>query len=200
MTLRVVGSGLPRTGTSSLRNSLESLLGGACYHMSAVPNHPWDLGVHWDLALEGGSPDWAAVFDGFVAAVDWPASAFWREISAAFPDALVLLSVRQTAEEWWQSMEATVLPAARRELAPDWSAGHDLTRLLERFTGASRWDDRALLMKAYDEHVAEVRATVPAHRLLEWRAADGWAPICRALDLPVPDDEFPWLNRREDWG
>jgi hypothetical protein len=168
--------------------------------MSVIPGHPFNLGAGWNCALAGEATDWDELFDGYVAAVDWPASMFWRELSEANPNALVLLSVRDTAEVWWQSADATILPVARMALAPDWRDGRDLLNLLERFTGNERWDDPATLMAAYERHNAEVRATVPQHRLLEWRAAEGWAPICRALGVPMPDVPFPWLNRRSDWG
>ncbi len=197
--LRVVGAGLPRTGTHSLRIALEQLLGGPCYHMSVIPGHPFDLGVDWDHALAGESPDWSRVFSGFSAAVDWPASMFWRELSAANPDALVLLSLRDSAESWWESMEATILPVARRALAPDWTEGRGLLTLLERFAGSREWDDPARLMAAHDRHNLEVREATPRQRLLEWRASDGWAPLCTALNLPVPDVPFPWRNRRSEW-
>ena len=103
MTLRVVGAGLPRTGTASLTVALEQLLGGRVAHMSTIPGHPFNLGPGWDQALAGETPDWAQLFDGYTAAVDWPASMFWRELSDAYPAALVLLSVRDRAESWWQS-------------------------------------------------------------------------------------------------
>lgn len=198
--LRIIGAGLPRTGTSSLRVALEALLGGPCLHMSAIPGHPFDLGAGWGRALAGDPPAWPQLLDGFAAAVDWPASLFWRELSAAYPDALVLLSVRDTAEVWWQSAEATILPVARMALAPDWRGGRDLLALLERFAGTVHWDDPATLMAAYERHNAAVRAAIPPHRLLEWRAAEGWAPICRAIGVPVPDRPFPWTNRRSEWG
>ena len=76
MTLRVVGAGLPRTGTASLVIALERLLGGRCYHLRVSPGHPFNLGDGWDLALAGGTPNWDEVFQGFVAEVDWPASMF----------------------------------------------------------------------------------------------------------------------------
>jgi hypothetical protein len=200
MSLQVVGAGLPRTATSSQSKALEHLLGGRCYHMSVIPGHPFNLGEGWDLALAGGTLDWGQLFDGFAAAVDWPASSFWREVSETYPDALVLLSTRDSAQTWLESMNATVLPVARMGLAPDWSEGRGLVELFERFTGTKQWDDPALLKAAYERHNAEVRANVARHRLLEWRAAEGWEPICRALDLPIPDFPFPWTNRREDWG
>lgn len=119
MSLRVVGAGLPRTGTHSLQIAPEQLLGGRCYHMREIPGHPFDLGEGWNQAQTGDTPDWNQIFDGYVATVDWPASMFWRELSEANPEALVLLSVRDSAETWWQSVDATILPVARKALAPD---------------------------------------------------------------------------------
>ncbi|HEU0295346.1 MAG TPA: sulfotransferase, partial [Anaerolineales bacterium] len=110
------------------------------------------------------------------------------------------LSIRDSAEMWWQSANATILPVARRALAPDWKEGHSLLDLLERFTGNTHWDDPATLMAAYERHSDEVRQTVPPKKLLVWNALEGWAPLCRALNLPVPDDPFPWVNRRSEWG
>ena len=130
MSLRVIGAGLPRTGTHSLLAALEHLLGGRCYHMSAIPGHPFDLGEGWNQALAGEVPDWGQVFDGYVAAVDWPASLFWRELSQAYPEALVLLSVRDSAETWWGSADVTILPVARMGLAPGWNEGRGVVELL----------------------------------------------------------------------
>jgi hypothetical protein len=199
MKLRVVGAGLPRTGTKSLKIALEQLLGGRCYHMTEIPGHPFNLGEGWDQALAGGTTDWNQIFDSYVAAVDWPASMFWRELSEANPDALILLSVRDTAETWWQSVDATILPYARLALAPDWNEGRGLLNLLERFTGTKHWDHPATMMAAYERHNAEVRMNVPPQRLLEWRATEGWEPICEALHLPIPEVPFPWNNRRSEW-
>lgn len=199
MNLKVVGAGIPRTATASLCIALEELFGGQVYHMSAIPGHPFDLGSGWDQALKGEIPEWDQLFDGYIAAVDWPASMFWRELSAAYSDALVLLSVRDSAETWQQSAEATFLPVARLAMAPDWQDGRHLVDLLERFTGTKHWGDPVTLQAAYRRHNAEVRQTIPSHRLLEWQAEDGWQPICQALDLPVPDRPFPWVNRRDDW-
>lgn len=200
MTLRVVGAGLPRTGTASLTVALEQLLGGRVHHMSTIPGHPFDLGAGWNQALAGGAPDWGQVFDGYTAAVDWPASMFWRELSEAYPDAVVLLSLRDSAKTWWESANATILPIARMALAPGWKEGSGLTDLLERFVGDKEWDNPIKLMAAYERHNNAVRQAVAPYRLLEWRATDGWEPVCRALSLSVPDQPFPWSNRREEWG
>lgn len=200
MPLHIVGAGLPRTGTSSLSTALEQLLGDRCYHMSAIPGHPFDLGYGWEEALRNEMPEWDRVFDGFVAAVDWPASAFWHELSVAYPDAPVLLSYRDSAETWLASIEATILPYARMAQAADWADKRGLAQLFERFAGTADWDDRATLLAAYDRHYAAVRATIPTDRLIEWPTGAGWEPICAALDLPIPAEPFPWTNRRENWG
>lgn len=200
MGLEVIGAGLPRTGTASLKIALEHLLGGPCYHMREIPGHPFDLGPEWERALRDDTPDWEALLDGYAATVDWPASMFWRELSAANPDAKVLLSLRDSPETWWHSLDQTILPYARMSTAPDWAEGCGLTDLLERFTGAPKWDDPALLMAAYERHNSIVKQAIPPGRLIEWHAGDGWGPICQRLGLPVPDIPFPWVNQRSEWG
>jgi fermentation-respiration switch protein FrsA (DUF1100 family) len=199
VSLRVVGAGLPRTGTRSLSRALERLLDGRCYHMRDVPGHPFDLGPEWERALSGAAPDWDRIYAGYVAAVDWPTSAYWAELAQAYPDAIVLLSTRDNARTWWESMDRTVLAAAR-----SWTPAADgrasaLDRLLERLAGRPEWDDARTLTAAYQRHVEEVRATVPAERLVAWQPEDGWAPLCRALRVDEPAEPFPWSNRRADW-
>src|SRR5207237_6118209 len=93
MTLRVVGAGVGRTGTMSLKLALERLIGAPCYHMLEVFPRPAHFGL-WTAAARGKPVDWNALFAGFAAAVDWPASAFWPELAAAFPDSIILLSTR----------------------------------------------------------------------------------------------------------
>jgi hypothetical protein len=195
--VKVVGAGLPRTATSSQAVALRRLLGGPVLNMSAIPGHPFALGEPWDAALAGTNADWS--LPGWVAAVDWPASLFWRELAAAHPRAIVLLSTRADARTWYDSVAATILPYARRAAEPDWTEGRGIARLFERFAGPA-WDDPDTLKAAYDRHVAEVRRDAPPDRLVDWRPEDGWAPICAALGAPIPDEPFPWTNRREDWG
>lgn len=199
MSLRVVGAGVGRTGTASLQSALATLLGEPCYHMREVFSRPEHVGT-WHAAARGDAVDWPALLSGYAAAVDWPASAYWRELSAAFPDALVLLSVREP-ERWWDSADETIFPTIRdRGAMPEamlpW---HDMVMemLRSRFTDAL--DDRAACLAAFERHNEDVRAAVPAERLLEWTASDGWGPICQALGLPVPATPFPRTNTREEW-
>ncbi|MEV1241572.1 sulfotransferase family protein [Nonomuraea sp. NPDC050022] len=210
MGLRVVGAGFPRTGTTSLKAALEQLLGAPCYHMREVFGRPDDAAV-WRDACAGVMPDWRQFLGEYAAGVDWPVSWFWRELSAEFPDALVLLSRRESVERWYQSMDQTVLEGARRlmrgdsrrpptlvEIAPEQARA--MEEMIQALFGGAFDDpfDRDSVIAAYERHLAEVRATVPAHRLLEWQPADGWQPLCAALDLPIPDEPFPHENTTAD--
>ena len=172
--------------------ALEQLLGAPCYHMHVVAKQPDHTRVWHDASL-GKMPDWLNFFDGYGAAVDWPACAFWPELSAAYPNALVLPSVRD-ADSWWKSASSTIF-------APHISSSERLAMwnaiIKARFT--TQIDDREAAIAAFEAHHARVRETVPAQRLLEWRAGDGWEPICKALNLAIPSEPFPHTNTTEEF-
>lgn len=198
MTLRVVGAGLPRTGTRSLKQALELLLGGRCYHMSEVFEHLEDVDA-WRAAARGDEPDWRTFPSDCVAAVDWPASMFWRELADAHPDAVIVLSTRRDASQWWESSDATILPFARGDRpmeSKEWLAMFH--EQLKREMGKN-WNDAATAQAYYERHNAAVRAEAPVERLVDWTAADGWEPLCAALGVPVPDEPFPHTNTRAEW-
>lgn len=201
MTLRVVGAGVGRTGTASLKGALELLLDGRCYHMLEVLANP-EHDFFWKAAVDGERDDFASVMDGFVAAVDWPASAYWRELAAQNPDALILLSTRDSPERWWASYEATIVGILkeRAQSADAMSARHAswvIAMLEDRFTRG--WDEHDQAIAAYERHNADVRASADADRLLEWKPGDGWEPICDALGVAVPDEPFPHENTTADF-
>jgi hypothetical protein len=187
--LRVVGAGLGRTGTMSLKLGLERLLGAPCYHMIEVFTRPAHF-EQWTRAGKGEAVDWDALFEGFAAAVDWPSAAFWPELSRAYPEAIVLLSTR-SSESWWKSANDTIF---RGLVQPGDGPLHTMMRAIlgSRFTLAL--DDRDAAIAAYEAHNAKVRASVPRERLVEWSAKDGWDPLCAALGVPVPSVPFPHAN------
>jgi hypothetical protein len=184
--LRVVGAGLPRTATRSLKDALELLLGGRCYHMAEVFEHLEDVPT-WRAAARGDEVDWRSFPRDCVAAVDWPASAFWRELSAANPEAVIVLSTRESAAKWWESADATVLPVLRNPVEPKHEEWQQMAHELFVREIGPEWDDAERAQEFYARHNAQVRREAPADRLLDWRAPDGWEPLCAALDLPVPD-------------
>lgn len=191
MTLRVIGAGVGRTGTTSLQAALEHLLGGRCYHMHEVFPRPDDIPV-WHAAALGEMPDWPAFLSEFVAAVDWPASGFWSELAAAFPDAVIVLSTRRDAQTWWRSAAKTIFPATLEAEDSPWR--RMVWDLLRHRFGTTDITNPDAAMAAYEAHNAAVRASAPAGRLIEWQAEDGWAPLCDALGLAVPDVPFPHAN------
>ncbi|MFN2560778.1 MAG: sulfotransferase family protein [Jatrophihabitans sp.] len=191
MALQVIGPGLGRTGTYSLKLALERLLGGRCHHMAEVLADPERHLPLWAPALRGEAVDWEEVFAGYVAQVDFPGAAFWRELSDAFPDALIVLSTRP-AEDWYRSAASTIFQL-------DDDHGSSPFRNLWREWFGNPSDDRATLIAAYERHYTAVRSAIAPDRLLEWTVADGWAPLCERLSVPVPDEPFPWTNTTDQF-
>ena len=196
MTMRVIGSGLGRTGTKSLKEALEILLGAPCYHMMECFQRPDDPPV-WERAMTGGTVDWDALLEGYTAAVDWPAAACWKELAGAYPDAIILHSERP-ADAWFRSADRTIFEGFKKPRIewdpPGTNAWWDMAIAMfeQRFT--PDFLDRDAAMAAVDAWNADVRATAPADRLVVWETGAGWEPICTALDVPVPDQPFPHTN------
>jgi hypothetical protein len=205
--MKVIGAGLPRTATLTQKISLEMLGFAPCYHMVNVLSD-LSLAPKWAAAFDGNA-DWDAIFGASQASVDWPGSFFWRELIDYYPEAKVLLSVR-SGEAWANSMKNTIwgvfyddvlmrdLSSARAKIDPGWNDYMELMKamwqksgLLGEMTGVF---DPAILGAAMERHNQEVRDAVPADRLLEWSPADGWEPLCKFLDAPVPPAPIPHVN------
>ncbi|MDQ6811804.1 MAG: sulfotransferase family protein [Actinomycetota bacterium] len=191
MPLKVVGAGVGRTGTASLKLALEQLLGGRCHHMLEIMSDPGQV-PGWTDAIDGRDVDWQKLLSGYVAQVDWPGASFWREISAANPDALVVLSTRDP-DAWYRSASNTIFHVFHNPppgLEQWFESVHKMFR--ERFS--DDLGNPTAMMDAFEHHNAQVRAGVPAGQLLEWTASDGWEPICERLGVAVPDEAFPATN------
>jgi len=198
MTIRLIGAGLGRTGTMSLKLALERLLGSTCHHMIEVRSHPAEVPV-WHAAMRGEPVDFAALLAGYEAIVDYPGAAVWHELADAFPDAPVLLSTRSSSQQWWESASSTIL--VRRDPTDDgardfWAM---VTDMFEKSLGTIDLTDERAVRAAYDDHNAAVRAAIAPERLFEYQPGDGWAPLCAALDLPEPDEPFPHTNTRDEF-
>jgi hypothetical protein len=197
MALKVVGAGFGRTGTLSLKTALEKLGFGPCYHMAEVFTRPQHVAMWHRLAFEH-QMDWDHLFDGFHATVDWPTARWWREIAAHYPDAKVLLSVRDP-EAWYASMINTIYQPMKSP-APDHAP--ELVRLQSQMVRKSilaetfdnRFEDKAHVIEVFKRHNQDVRDSVDPARLLEFDVREGWAPLCRFLEVPIPDEPFPRLN------
>ena len=197
MALKVVGAGFGRTGTLSLKNALEKLGFAPCYHMMEVFPRPEHVAMWHRLAFEH-SMDWDLLFRDFQATVDWPSARWWREIAAHYPEAKVLLSVRDP-EAWYKSMIDTIyqpmkwpVPDSVPELA---RLQNEMARkaILEE-TFDNRFEDKAHAIEIFNRHTQEVRDTIDPARLLVFDVKEGWAPLCHFLEVPIPDQPFPRLN------
>ncbi len=204
--MKLIGAGLPRTATLTQKVVLEMLGLGPCYHMVNVLGDLDQVRL-WRDAL-AGRPDWHQIFDGFESTVDWPGGFFYRELLEIYPDAKVLLSVRDP-DAWERSMRDTVwsvyyggslmchLSHATTRVDDPWNAYIELMKLLlwdERGTLRDGRDTREGMIAAMERHNEEVKRTVPPERLLVWDASEGWEPLCAFLGVDVPDAPVPRLN------
>ena len=183
MPLEVIGAGLGRTGTLSLKTALERLGFDRCYHMVEVFANPGHIAA-WDAAARGEAVDWEALFRGYKATVDWPGCSFYKEFMKLYPDAKVILTVRdpsalvRTARETiYRARE--MMPAWVRPLMPRVRASQRMIQGLiwDGFFGG-RFADRDAAIAAYERHNAEVKATVPPGKLLVFEVREGWGPLC----------------------
>lgn len=199
MSLQVLGAGFGRTGTASLKQALETLGFGPCYHMYEIEQKPERAEAFLQAAL-GQPVDWNKVFEGYQSAVDWPAVYFLPELLAQSPESRVILTTRD-AESWYQSTTETIYTLS--QLFPKWltliskkastmKAMIDTVIWQKTFNG--RFGNRAEAVAVYKAHIANIQRLVPEDRLLMFNVADGWEPLCNFLGVGVPDTPFPKTN------
>jgi sulfotransferase family protein len=209
MALTVIGAGFGRTGTLSLKVALEELGLGPCYHMSETFQHPEHVPI-WESAARGERVDWELLFGGYRSTVDWPGAAFYEQLMQAYPDARVILTVRDP-DRWYDSARATIYGIGRAAAFPLFRLLAPALPPIGRFLGVQpmidavvwqgtftgRFEDRAYAVRTFLEWNARVGERVPADRLLVYEVSEGWGPLCRFLEMPVPDTPFPHLNDAE---
>jgi hypothetical protein len=199
MAMHVIGAGVGRTGTYSLKLAINKLGLGPCHHMEEVlHNQPVQVPL-W-AAAANGLPDWQAIYKGYESAVDWPTAGFFREINTAYPSAKFILTLR-SPESWVASFSETIYKLiAERDSAPkEMQAWLDMSISVIRRTGFPGGLDVAGLTKAFTAHNDAVKAEIPARRLLIYQVKDGWGPLCAFLGKPVPDEPFPRSNDRGEF-
>jgi hypothetical protein len=212
--MRVIGAGFGRTGTTSLKAALEELGFGPSYTLGEVFRNPEHVRV-WEAASDpaGEEMDWEGFLAGYGAAVDWPACSFYEELMEAFPEASVILTVRDPAA-WYESMRSTIhglrrltcgpfpVRAAFALAAPFVPGVTGTVRLADRLvwegTFEGRFEDRAYAMEVFERHNEAVRLRVPPERLLVFDVREGWGPLCDFLGVEVPEEPFPRLNETRE--
>lgn len=218
--MKIIGAGFGRTGTLSLKVALEKLGYGPCYHMTELSGRPehvafWEaLPERLDLGEKVGSDvgdvpgarvDFEKVFSDYQATVDFPGCVFWRELTEAYPEARIILSVRDP-EKWYESASQTIFAAPGRllSLTRRWLPGSRRIpamahKIIEQQTfGGLIWD-REHAISVYKRHNEEVERSVPEEKLLVYEVKEGWEPLCQFLGKEIPDEPFPRVNDRVEF-
>jgi hypothetical protein len=208
--MKVIGAGFGRTGTLSLKVALDELGFGPCYHMSETAVNPGHVEA-WSRAAAGEAIDWRWLFQNYNAAVDWPTCAFYEQLIEVFPDARVILTVRDP-DRWYESVLNTIYQGSKQrqvaqaneppdeEVAPEERERRARGRMVDRLIwqgGAfqGRFEDRDFAIGVYQRHIQDVKRKVPSERLLEYQVAEGWGPFCAFLGVAIPKNRpFPHVN------
>lgn len=207
MPLRVIGAGFGRTGTTSLKSALETLGFGPCDHMQELFRDA-EHADRWDAAVRGEAVDWEELFAGYRSTLDWPGCTFYEELMERYPDAKVLLTVRD-ADRWYESAYSTIYNTRRPSLpllvlfpavmlAPGMRRMIGLVnRIIWEKTFGGNFGDRRYAIGVFEQHNRQVIERVPAERLLVYEVKEGWGPLCKFLGVDVPDKPFPHINDTE---
>ena len=204
----MIGAGFGRTGTASLKAALEDLGSGPCYHMTELFEHP-DHAQLWQAAWRGEPTDWDELLNGYESGVDWPECSFYEQLMERYPDAKVLLSVRDP-ERWYESVRSTIYELTRLTtgtrrarltfslLAPVAPGALGSLAMVNEIiwngTFEGRFEDKDHAIQVFERHNEEVRRRVPPERLLVYEVKEGWEPLCEFLGVEVPERPFPHLN------
>ncbi len=192
MALKIIGAGMGRTGTASLKVALEALGVGRCYHMTEVLKNPAFI-EDW-IAAAAGNADWDRIFSGYSATVDNPGCNYWKELAAHYPDAKVILSVRD-ASGWFESTNETIHSVEFARFIKESPFGEMIQKTMwDRMD--NRMQDRDYMVEFFNRRSREIIDSIAPDRLLVYQVSEGWGPLCEFLDLPVPDMEFPRINSR----
>jgi hypothetical protein len=196
--MKAIGAGFGRTGTSSLQSALEELLGGKCYHMKDIVLLPAQLQMWHEFAVgEKSTMDWELLFKGYMAIVDCPVCIYYKEIMEVFPEAKIILTVRDS-QSWWKSFNRLMSLVNKARL---------LSFFVPKFRKLSQFADKIIIenvfggrmekencINIFERHNQAVREWVPKDRLLEYDVAQGWKPLCEFFGVEIPKKPFPHLN------
>lgn len=213
MSIKIIGAGFPRTGTTTLKRSLELLGYGPTYHMKTLLTNP-DMLHYWHKLRDTGTTDWDGLYDGYVSTVDFPAYPWYKEHMERYPDAKVIMTVR-AFDGWYTSISNTVRKAGPQNLPEKLKMMAKLLtnprvrkvvgciklvkEMLWKVQFEGRFDDKAFAEEVFNRHIESVKAHVPADKLLVYDVRDGWGPLCEFLGVPVPSEPLPHLNKKENF-
>src|SRR5512133_1651683 len=197
--MKLIGAGFGRTGTMSLKSALEQLGYGPCYHMKITLKRYHHMRFFM-RAWHKKDVNWEKFFRRYNSVVDWPTCSFYKDLMNVYPDARILLNVREP-EQWYDSMKETIytiVPAFPWWFPRIMRTMHDEIIWNGNLKGV--FEDREKAIEVYREYMEEVKKTVPADRLLVYNVKEGWKPLCDFLGVPVPEGKaFPHINERKSF-
>ena len=213
MSIKIIGAGFPRTGTTTLKRCLETLGYNHVYHMKELLVNPERL-HYWKQLSETGDTDWENLYEGYDATVDFPGYPWYKEHMKQYPDAKVILTVRDF-EAWYKSVDNTVYRAGPQTpfekikmmgkllINP---RARNVVKCIKFFKGVffakelqGKFLDKEYAKQVWENHISDVKAYVPQEKLLVYDVRDGWGPICKFLGVPEPAEPLPHLNKKENF-
>ncbi len=213
MSIKIIGAGLPRTGTNTLKHSLEKLGYTKTYHMKELLVHPENL-HYWKTLEKTSTTNWEELYNGCQATVDFPAYPWYKEHMKRYPDAKVILTIRPF-DKWYDSVHSTIWLAGPKNI---FEKIVKLTKMLfnPRMKRAAlcvkfakrmifqvhfqgKFEDKVFAEKMFNQHIADVKAFVPADKLLILDVSEGWGPLCKFLGVAEPAEPVAHLNKKEDF-
>ncbi len=201
MALEIIGAGFGRTATNTLKISLEQLGFDKCYHMYEVFERPHHAS-EWLKAARGEAVDWETLFEGFKSGVDWPLSFFWRELSETYPEAKIILSLRDP-EAWYKSFSSTIAHTLTNEMPdenhPLYQALIMAKEIVVQKTFGGNIHDKDHVIEIYNRNTEEVKAAFGPDRLLVYDAKEGWGSLCAFLDCLIPSEPMGVTNTTEEF-
>jgi len=206
--MKVIVAGYPKTGTKTMVAALEQLGYTVFDYME---NYEF-LGDDWVQIMKNGvkEGDFRRMFSNVDACTDMPCCFYWEEILREFPDAKVILTVRDDEEVWLNSFRGQ-MKAVRSPIYLVSLFLSKTSRHLSKYGGRvyqtlfhtdnvfDTWFPKSLIndqlcVKSYKKHNMYVKQTAPTDQLLVFNVKEGWKPLCNFLDKPVPYYEFPRKN------
>ena len=213
MSIKIIGAGLPRTGTNTLKESLEKLGYTKTYHMKELLVHPENL-QYWQTLKETGTTNWDQLYNGYQATVDFPAYPWYKEHMKQYPDAKVILTVRPF-DKWHSSVFSTIWQAGPQNLPEKLKMIAKLImnprlrkviscvklakEMIFKVHFQGKFEDKIEAEKIFNQHIENVKAHVPADKLLIFDVSEGWGPLCKFLGVPEPNEPIPHLNKKENF-
>ena len=208
--MKIICAGWGRTGTRSLKYALEKILGEPSYHMQNILLNKRDAKIWHDSIFKHNEKfEWEKIYKGYGSCLDFPSCNYYKELMEFYPHSKVILTVRDD-ESWvksWNVLNNQILksftfrflakiPGTSFKLQKDihnkMILGHD-----GAFEGAKSDEDRK---KKFNEWNQSVQNYVSTDRLLVYQVKDGWEPLCKFLNVPIPDIPFPYKNKTKNMG